>query len=655
MKKGIIITIISFLVLIGTIFISTLLGNLFGETAQVDLSTYTQSDDNVSITDLHVDVSFDKNNVANVTETFNVKFNENGLTEVIRFVPYASYVYRELDGGVQSKLHYSKIYDIVGEGSNFCNVYKDEQTGYLTIGLKDYNYLKNQVRSFTVSYKMDMGKDTNKGFDDIYFNIVGTNSLLTIENITFTASLPGEIEETKSLKVYYGKAGSTSVLDFAASGELVTGEIDKLGPGEGITIRAVYEDGYLTYNAEIYLSQILCIVVAIVSVIIAVIIFLLFTQRKNYPKPVEVVAPEGATPLKADAFVNGECGQKSISAGIIYLASKGFLKIKQHENEIIELIRIRRDIDSLDTEMKMLFNLLFPGEIETFTIAEQFSVEFYKEIKSLRSSQTEKTKAQLYDKKKKVLKCAFTILNFIAIAVSFVLLFVISKDYLGFMSEIFANQIFTALLIFAFTVFIVVTKNHWSFKIVCGALYIIFGLTLYLKLGYAQIDEYWLGFIALVLIAAIPMLVKGESIYTAEGEKIKGRYEGFKNFIEKCEVSQLKMFTEENPTYYFDVLPYAYVFGLSDVWMEKFKSLEITLPEWVETDTGMLMDYMMFNSMFNDFTNKSYHSLESARIKMIQETMSSIGGSSGGFGGGGSFGGGGFSGGGAGGGGFGAR
>lgn len=652
-RRKLFISIIAFVILtIVSLFMC--LSDVVGSTANVDLSLYDKEQDIISISNLNVDVSVSKNNIAEVKETFCVTFNEYNLKEVIRYVPYASYVYHATENGVDKKIHYCKIYDIdgVGEYGETCNVYYDEENGYLTIGLKQVEgfFEKGYTRSFIISYKMDMGKDTNKGFDEVYFNIVGTNSLLTIENVSFQITLPGDESQTKSLNVYYGKDGSTKTLEVTRSGELVAGSVDKLDPCEGVTIRAVFEDGFLTYDKEIFASQIVSIIAAFVSVIIALVIMFKLVQRKNYPKPVEVACPEGVTPLSADVFINGECGEKAIPATIVYLASKKYLKIKQLDNEKIVLLKLKDADDKLDASLKGVFNAIFASDNKEVML-EDLSVDFFTKAKVIRNTAKTKVETTLYDDKKRKLKNMLTAFCITAMIVSIVCLALISVEFFGFWGNALAPLVVSFGFFAAFTIYILTTRNHFIFKYLVCAMFIVIDFAVYFRGGYSQIDGFWLGFVAMILISPLSILASGEAPYSNEGKMQKGRIEGFKNFILKCEVSQLKMFAEENPSYYFDVLPYAYIFGLSDVWMEKFKSIEITIPDWIEVEGADIVDILIFNSMFNNFMLTSHNNFVKSSIAMARTSSSSFGGGS--FGGG--FGGGGFSGGGVGGGGFGAR
>ena len=90
----------------------------------------------------------------------------------------------------------------------------------------------------------------------------------------------------------------------------------------------------------------------------------------------------------------------------------------------------------------------------------------------------------------------------------------------------------------------------------------------------------------------------------------------------------------ENPTYFFDILPYTYVLGVSKKWIKKFESISLKAPNWYDNDGTF--NYVMFNSFMNN-------TMRSATTAMSSSPSSSGGGGSsgGGFSGGGSGGGGG--------------
>ena len=62
---------------------------------------------------------------------------------------------------------------------------------------------------------------------------------------------------------------------------------------------------------------------------------------------------------------------------------------------------------------------------------------------------------------------------------------------------------------------------------------------------------------------------------TEYGEKIKPQIEGFREFLLKAEKDQLEDLVTKNPEYFYDVLPFTYVLGVSKKWISKFENIKI--------------------------------------------------------------------------------
>ena len=111
--------------------------------------------------------------------------------------------------------------------------------------------------------------------------------------------------------------------------------------------------------------------------------------------------------------------------------------------------------------------------------------------------------------------------------------------------------------------------------------------------------------------------------------------------MEVAEKDRLEMLLEENPQYYYDILPYAHVLGVSDKWEDKFKDIALEPPRYVSGGETAVNLYLYTRLM---------HSMDAGmRSAMSHKPSSSSRSGFGGFrGGGGGFGGGGFGGGGGG-------
>ena len=144
----------------------------------------------------------------------------------------------------------------------------------------------------------------------------------------------------------------------------------------------------------------------------------------------------------------------------------------------------------------------------------------------------------------------------------------------------------------------------------------------------------------------VPLLYAKIARRSDFGYTLREKVEGFRMFLETAEKPRLEMLLESNPDYFYDILPYAQVLGVTKQWTKKFDGLIIREPQWLDNRSGHMFTYSDYASMNHAVTDS-----------MTSRPSSSGGGGyssgGGGFssGGGGSFSSGGFSGGGSGGGG----
>ena len=115
---------------------------------------------------------------------------------------------------------------------------------------------------------------------------------------------------------------------------------------------------------------------------------------------------------------------------------------------------------------------------------------------------------------------------------------------------------------------------------------------------------------------------------------------GFKNFIQLAEKDQLEMMLEQDPQFYYHILPYAQVLGVTDKWEEKFADITIQPPQWA---TGNVMTTYIEFRIINSMLRNSMRNISSGMVSRPSSSGSNGGGFGGGFGGrsGGGFGGGG--------------
>ncbi len=96
---------------------------------------------------------------------------------------------------------------------------------------------------------------------------------------------------------------------------------------------------------------------------------------------------------------------------------------------------------------------------------------------------------------------------------------------------------------------------------------------------------------------------------TQHRNNLMGQLVGLRDFIETAEQDRLRMLVDEDPQYFYEVLPYAIAFGLSDKWVAQFESIALEQPEWY-CSSGSLMDYTTTSMMLGNLTRNVNDSIK---------------------------------------------
>lgn len=142
---------------------------------------------------------------------------------------------------------------------------------------------------------------------------------------------------------------------------------------------------------------------------------------------------------------------------------------------------------------------------------------------------------------------------------------------------------------------------------------------------------YVIGIVCIIIMIICSINIKKRTKY---GNEMLGKIKGFKNFLENVEKEKLESLIVENPNYFYDILPYTYVLGVSDKWIKKFESISLEAPSWYAGSNSFTV------SSFGSFIDHTMTSAQSAMTADPTKSSSSSSSSSGSSSGGGSAGGG---------------
>lgn len=616
--------------------------SVIGPSASADDTGYT-------IKSYSADISISSDNVYSVNDDIEANFTEP-RHGIYFYIPEKQTMDWKLESGPKTITYNTRVGSVSASGDHF-SAYRENGDMVIQVGDADRTITGDKL--YKISYTHSLGDDKVTQGDIVYYNLVGTQWDCSISNVSFKVTLPKDFDKSK-IYFYSGPLYSSGAapVSYKVDGSTITGTLKgTLSAGEGLTLMVSLPEGYFTYPAPFPWATVFMAVSALLS-ILALLLFLLFGRDPVLVKSVEFYPPDNITSAEAGYIIDNLLDNKDVASLIIYWASKGYLSIEQTHGLVLTKLK---DLPGEANEYeKHMFGQLFysRSSVSVDELKENFYTTIDTTERMILEMYSGKDK-RMYDTKSLVLR---RLTSFFASLLIFgTVFYTIYINTLTLLTPALFSLAATVLITLPFAN-LTRTLEQWNglkalnrvSKLIAN---IIFGALLlcgYVFYMYLQ-DLLAVGIEVALSAAFITVMSILMRKRTKGGNEILGKLLGFKNFLEVAEKPRLEKLVEENPSYFYDVLPYAYVLGVSDKWAKKFDSIAMRPPEWYYGGSGMNFTPLIFQQML-------FHSMFIMNTNMIARPApppsSNTGG--GGFGGGGfggGFGGGGFSGGGFGGGG----
>ncbi len=583
----------------------------------------------------HYDVTYDinKNCSIAVTEDITISYKGYASTGFLRDIP--------VNGGIEIRnVNVAKLVNGKTEPV-FYDVYF-EDTNYLTVDIGDSSNKTGKSESYRITYFYNITNSAvNKGM--LPLNPIGTGWECTLRDCSVTLLAP---EGYKGAVCYKGRAGSTAKYEFTDNEKTEDGKTilrayaEVLGEYQGITFDLSFESGAVKsyFNFTPY-----WFVIGGLAILALAVILKLFIFNKTALTPVvNFEAPEHMDPLLMGVLIDGVIDNEDITSLIYYFADKGYLKINLDDKNNPTLIRVVQNLpDSAENYEKTMFYSLFAnGEVvQTKSLADSF----YRTVDKVTAMATAKIKG-LYKKSSVTAALVFAALAGVLLGIAPLIL-----AFFGISSKLLTAIAFIAVVPCIVVSLIgqsIITRKHKTAKsklagiagimaavsIIAGAAYVFLVPSAIIGI----VPKILLCITSAAIAAISSTLINRTEEYTRKLNDILG----FRNFILLAEKDRLEKMLEDNPQFYYHVLPYAQVLGVSDKWEEKFADLTVQPPAWA---TGSMLNTVIEFHIINSILRSTMRNVSS---NMVSRPASSgiNGGGRGGFGGG--FSGGGFGGGG---------
>lgn len=523
------------------------------------------------ITSYHVEMNVTEDNILQITEDIDAYFNapRHGI---MRYIPIKNRV-EHADG--------SKAVTTAKITSLKCSedYSRSTENSQLVLQIGDEDTTVTGPKHYTISYNYALGEDVNDGIDELYFNIIGTGWDTYIQNVSFEINMPKEFN--KDMLGFstgsYGSAG-TDDIEYYVNGNNISGSLTRdLQPYEAFTVRLELPDGYFYFNHTAHAIKLaLLVLIPVLCFVFVLIIWSKYGRDRDIIKVVEFYPPKGMSSADVAYWNKGMVTNQDLVPLLIELANEGYVAIRDTGDSSKYLagdyvIERLKTYSGDDENKKIFFDGLFENGRNSVSQSD-LEEKFYVHLNKIAANYN------TFENRKKV----------------------------------FSNV-------------------SLKMRVLCWLSVIItLGIEIFIYTNTFGVNDRYAAFAAgIAVLAASFILSFFVRKRTEKGHDTLQKIKGFKMFLETAEKERLETLVFDNPKYYYDILPYAYVLGVSDVFTEKFEGIAIEPPEWYR-GTSAFDRVLMFS-----FMNSTLRSCQQAMTSAPQTSSSGGGGFAGGGSGGG--------------------
>jgi len=456
------------------------------------------------------------------------------------------------------------------------------------------------VATYLISYRIRRAINYFEDHDEIYWNVTGNEWEVPIDEARAIVTLPGNLNETAvKLECFSGKEGardSCNTAEYIASqneGFVDGAEFTRqyMSPGEGMTLivgvpkSVIHQPNIIEYWMEDIRDN---LIILLPFVVFAIMYYLWWTRGRDAKGRGTVImefdVPDHLTPAEAGTIIDERCGQKEITAQIISLAVRGYLRIKRtEEREVLakkteytfEKLKEPTDLDD-DFDRELMYGI-FGGE--TSMKLSQLKGDFYGDYAKVtgRIFSSVARKGYFADDPRKV-----TLIYMSPIALILILLFILS------------------------------VSGHFTFG----------------PYGILAV------FLSIIIIVTFAIIMPRK---TERGALAKEHILGLKEYLTVAEEDRLNFFNapEKSPEVFEKLLPYAIALGVEREWAKQFEGLGDMRASWYEgPEVAGGFSTIALTDALGDFQNN----FSAGTMNTAASGSSGLGGggfSGGGFGGGG--------------------
>jgi len=538
------------------------------------------------IASFDVMVTINKDASIDVTEKIVYDFGDYERHGIFRDIPIK---YDARGGNYGLRISGVKVTDENGQKLTTDISYPSQN---IEIKIGDADTLITGKHTYVISYKIKRAINYFDDHDELYWNATGTDWDVSIDKASATIYFPNAITEKEAQATCYaGTWGSTescadSLFLFNADDQVegVVFNQRDLSVYNGLTVVAGWPVGqvYKPTVIDNFINILIDNWILFIPVLVFVLLFARWfsTGRDALGRETiipEYEAPENLNPAQVGTIIDQKVDRRDISALIIDLAVRGYLKIKKLDGDY-ELIKLKSEDDLAVESEKDLMKGFFSGANTTKKLSE-LKDKFYKTYQDISNGLYESLyKSGYFYSNPGYQRGLYLVLGILILFAAFFI-----GSFLG------GIGVFSLIL--------------------SGLLFIIFGQIMPAR--------------------------------TRKGVLAKEYILGLKMYLSVAEKDRINFHNApaKNPEQFEKLLPYAMVMGVEKEWAKQFEDIYNQKPDWYDAPAGQNFNSLMFINSLHSFQSKAGSTLtsqpSSSGASGGHSGFSGGGFSGGGFGGGG--------------------
>ncbi|MBR2700950.1 MAG: DUF2207 domain-containing protein [Erysipelotrichaceae bacterium] len=610
----------------------------------VTLIPVTEAKEKFDINKHQVEMEVHEDGSVLVTETLTVQFTRD-MHGIYFDIPRKYNMTWELNGETIRKSYdfpVRKVKVLSGQNKDITSY-----SNYIRIklGSSSITLPAGHEETYKVQYEIVTRDLELNGLQMLFMNIISGKWNTDIHSVEFTIDMPKPFNRDKLLFDTPEGVTSTSSGPFnlVVTGNTISGSYNEtMHPGDAITVQLMLENNYFRFVSTDRYGLIGTLIAGVFTIIMT-IRFYVFGKDDPVVESVEFHAPAGMTSAEVGVIIDGITNDGDVISLILDWGRRGLITIKDDEKEGL-ILEKKADLESTAREYEsIMFDKLFKNResVKIKNLKNSFYTTIQKTETALDRYFLDKER-KLYTESSEIMQIISIIFVFVPVAALTFLTVYNYRYEAGSALLACAVEAVPMIMLAALLVHMENRKymHRWYTKMllfaVCAVLFFIPCMLMIYVVARLKVSS-----IYVIMVMLMNVLIIVETVFmkkrTAYCNDLLGQVLGLRNFIIVAEEDRLKALVEENPYYFYDILPFAYALGLTNVWNEHFRNLTIQPCDWYVT-YDYRSPYYMTNSL------ESHMHVMERDLTTPPPSESSSGGASFGGGGGssGGFSGGGF-------------